>query len=254
VLVDAAKAAEYRGYRETNIALVRDTFDEVLAVSERTREVLAHRGIPRERIAVSPIGTAHAERFHAAPRVRDFPVEGPLHIAFLGYMRADKGFHFLLHALSELPESWSRRLALTVAAPAHDKGAIEWLRSMAHRFAEVTLHDGYTHTTLPRVLEGVHLGVVPPLWEDNLPQVAIEMVAHGVPILTSSRGGAKELAPGREGFTFAAGDAAAFRRRLGAILHREIPLARFWDGKLRVLSMEEHLADLLTHYRVPVTT
>jgi glycosyltransferase involved in cell wall biosynthesis len=249
VLVDDRKAADYRGYREANIALVREVFDKVLAVSERTREVLTHRGIPRDRIAVSYIGTAHATLAHAATRVTDFPDKGPLNLAFLGYMRADKGFYFLLHALSQLPESWCRRLALTVAAPAHDKGAIEWLRSMAYRFAAVTLHDGYTHATLRRVLEGVHLGVVPPLWEDNLPQVAIEMVAHGVPILTSSRGGAREVAPGREGFTFAAGDAASFRRRLGAILHREVPLGHFWEGPLRLVSMEEHLRDLLAHYR-----
>lgn len=252
ILVDEGKAADYRGYRETNIALVRDVFDEILAVSERTREVLAHRGIPRERIAVSYIGTAHAARANAARRVTDFPEEGPLHLAYLGYMRADKGFYFLLHALGTLPESWCRRIALTVAAPAHDHGAVEWLRSMAHRFAAITLHDGYTHATLPRVLEGVHLGVVPPLWEDNLPQVAIEMVAHGVPILTSSRGGAREIAAEREDFTFAAGDAASFRRRLGAILHRKVPLDRFWEGPLRLVSIEEHLRDLLTHYRASV--
>jgi hypothetical protein len=49
---------------------------------------------------------------------------------------------------------------------------------MAHRFRAITLHDGYTHAGLDRVLEGVQLGIVPPIWEDNLPQVAIEMVSR----------------------------------------------------------------------------
>ena len=42
-------------------------------------------------------------------------------------------------------------------------------------------------------MEDVNLGIVPPLWEDNLPQVAIEMISNGIPVLTSMNGGAKEL-------------------------------------------------------------
>ena len=250
VLVDAGKAAKYRHYRETNAALVAEVFDRVLAVSERTKRVLERRGMPEEKLAVSYIGTAHAARFAIAMPVRAFG-PGPLHLAYLGYMRADKGFYFLLHVLGTLPESWARRIALTIAAPLHDRGAVEWLRSMAHRFAAITLHDGYTHATLDRVLAGVHLGIVPPLWEDNLPQVAIELVARGIPILTSDRGGAHEIAPGagREAFTFAAGSAEALRRRLHDILTGRVPLARFWEGPIRLLSMEEHLRDLMAHYQ-----
>ena len=36
-------------------------------------------------------------------------------------------------------------------------------------------------------------GVVPVLWHDNLPQVAIEMHARHIPLLTSDMGGAQEL-------------------------------------------------------------
>jgi glycosyltransferase involved in cell wall biosynthesis len=245
VLVDERKAADYRRYRETNIALAAEVFDRVLAVSARTKEVLAARGVPRGKIAVSYIGTAHAARFAAARRVTQ--AGDPLHIAFLGYMRADKGFYFLMHALSQMPESWTQRLALTVAAPLHDHGSVEWLRSMAHRFRAITLHDGYTHAALDRILEGVHLGIVPPLWEDNLPQVAIEMVSRGVPILTSDRGGASEIAR-QPAFTFRAGSIESFHQKLHDILTRRVALARFWDNGVHLLSMEEHLEELMRHY------
>jgi hypothetical protein len=82
VLVDEARAREYRTYRETNIALAAGVFDRVLAVSGRTGRVLAGRGVPAERIAVSYIGTAQAARFAAARRVME--AGDPLHLACLG--------------------------------------------------------------------------------------------------------------------------------------------------------------------------
>jgi hypothetical protein len=42
-------------------------------------------------------------------------------------------------------------------------------------------------------MKNVNLGIVPPQWEDNLPQVTIEMIANGIPALTSNKGGAHEL-------------------------------------------------------------
>jgi glycosyltransferase involved in cell wall biosynthesis len=245
VLVDERKATEYRRYRETNIAIAGEVFDRVLAVSARTAEVLAARGVPRDRLAVSYIGTAHAARFAKAKRVTQ--AGDPLHIAYLGYMRADKGFYFLMHALAQMPDSWTQRLALTIAAPLHDGGSVEWLRSMAHRFRAITLHDGYTHAGLDRVLEGVQLGIVPPMWEDNLPQVAIEMVSRGIPLLTSDRGGASEIAR-QPAFTFRAGSIESFHARLHDIMTRRVPLAKFWENEVRLFSMEDHLRELMTHY------
>jgi glycosyltransferase involved in cell wall biosynthesis len=244
VLTDEHKARDYARYREENITLCAEVFDRVLAVSERTRDVLARRGVPQEKLAVCYIGTAHAGRFQHARRITK--AGDPLHIGYLGYMRRDKGFYFLLEALKSLPESWSSRLRVTIAAPVHDHNAVECLKAIAYRFRAITVHDGYTHATLDRVLCGVELGIVPPLWEDNLPQVAIEMVARGIPILTSDRGGAREIAR-QEGFTFAAGSVEAFRHRLHDIMTGRLPLAQFWDGPIRLLSMQEHLQDLMLH-------
>jgi glycosyltransferase involved in cell wall biosynthesis len=245
VLIDPQKAAEYAHYRQVNIALCEDVFDRVLAVSARTRDVLAHHGVPSARLAVSYIGTAQAARCRTARRITS--AEPGLHLGYLGYMRQDKGFYFLLEALETLPVSLAGRLSVTIAARIWDQGAVHRLRSIAHRFRAITLYDGYTHATLDQVLEGVNLGIVPPLWEDNLPQVAIEMAARGIPLLTSDRGGAQEIA-GQPDFSFTAGSAHAFHRRLHDIATGRLPLARFWDRPARLLSMEEHLVDLMTHY------
>lgn len=246
LLIQAAdRARDYAAYRETNIALAREVFDRVLAVSDRTRQVLAERGIPVERIAVCRIGTAHHGHFLRARRIAS--VKGGLHLGYLGYMRADKGFYFFLAVLEALPEYWAEETSVTIAAPIADGHAVERLRAIAHRFRSIIIYNGYTHASLDRVLDGVNLGVVPPLWEDNLPQVAMEMVSRGIPILTSDRGGAQEIA-GQPDFTFRAGDWQDFILRLRAIATGRVPLARFWETPPRLLSMEEHVAELETLY------
>ncbi len=80
---------------------------------------------------------------------------------------------------------------------------------------------------LHNILTGVNLGVIPALWEDNLPQVAIEMVAFGVPILSSSAGGASELTRS-DAFRFNVGDTEDFLKKIYAIVDQEVSLDEFW--------------------------
>jgi glycosyltransferase involved in cell wall biosynthesis len=122
------------------------------------------------------------------------------------------------------------------------------LLALRGRLGELRYFDGYTHATLDAVLAGVNLGVVPVLWEDNLPQIAIEMVARGIPILTADRGGASEIA-NSPAFTFPAGDHGAMTDRLRRIADGTIDMDAFWATRPRLFSMTEHLADLERHYR-----
>lgn len=245
VVTSDAKALVYRRYREANIRLAGEVFDKILSVSERTRQVLIERGVPASAIETSYIGTAHYARSQTATRITGI---GPgVHLAYLGYMRADKGFYFFLDALETLSDEVAARLSLTVAAPVHDNGAVPRLRGMSHRFRAITVFDGYTHKTLDAVLAGVNLGVVPVLWEDNLPQVAIEMVSRGIPLLVADRGGASEIAD-NPAFVFRSGSEDAFRARLGALIEGTVPLGEFWRHEPRLFSMAQHVDDLMRHY------
>ena len=162
-----------------------------------------------------------------------------LRLAYLGYMRRDKGFYFYLNALRKMPPGLARRLSLVFAAQVVDEHAYSLVRRMAHRFAGVTFYDGYTHAQLPEVLAGVDLGVVPVLWEDNLPQVAIECVAHGVPVLTSDRGGARELLD-CPALVFKAGSRADLYARLRAVLDDPDLLQSAVAGRMRLYTPDEH--------------
>lgn len=241
-----ASAASYARFRQSNIALFADVFDEVLAVSARTRQVMIDRGVSPANVAVSYIGTAHKGAYLASTRIRDI---GPgLHLGYIGYMGTDKGFNFLLECLEGVPDDVAAGMTVTIAARNTFPDRRVRMEKLGGRFRQLRYFDGYTHANLDAVLSGVNLGLIPVLWEDNLPQTAIELVSRGIPILTSDRGGAQEIAENRD-FIFEAGRHADLIDRLCRIARRELDLARFWTKEMRVFSMDEHLQDIMRHYR-----
>lgn len=239
-------APAYAAFRESNIALFADVFDQVLAVSKRTGQVIVDRGVPAAKVAVSYIGTAHKATYLTSTKITD--IGAGLHLGYIGYMGTDKGFNFLLDCLEQVPADVAAQMTVTIAAKNTFPARHSRMEAIGARYKALRYFDGYTHANLDHVLSGVNLGLIPVLWEDNLPQTAIELVSRGIPILTSDRGGAQEIAENAR-FIFEAGNADAMVDRLCRISRRELGLDAFWTGEKRVFSMDEHLADLMRYYR-----
>jgi glycosyltransferase involved in cell wall biosynthesis len=242
VLLDADTAARFAERRRLFVGAINAHADHFLAVSRRVAELATGFGIDHAKVRTLYIGTRFGDR-HTAARDeslgRRWLNGGALRLAYLGYMRRDKGFYFYLRALRKMPPGLARRLSLVFAAQVVDEHAHNLIKRMAHRFAGVTYYDGYTHAQVPEILAGVDLGVVPVLWEDNLPQVAIECVAHGVPVLTSDRGGARELLD-CPALVFRAGSRADLYARLRAVLDDPELLHSAVAGRMRLYTPDEH--------------
>ena len=172
---------------------------------------------------------------------------GIFHICYLGYMREMKGFYFLLDALEAMPESMSRKLSVTIAARKTDSDAEKRISDLEGKYAEVVFYDGYSHENLPEILKGVNLGIVPPLWEDNLPQVAIEMQAAGISVLCSNMGGAKEIV-NSESFVFEAGNIPDFIHKLQRIMDDQTMVEDYWKNASHLTKMDEHIEELRKFY------
>lgn len=238
-------AASFARFRQTNIALFDTVFDHVLAVSARTAKVIIDRGVSAEKVSVSYIGTAHKQNYLNSSKIVDLG-EG-LHLGYIGYMGTDKGFNFLLECLERMPAELARTVAVTIAARNTFPERRARMERLAPRLRALHYYDGYTHDNLDTVLSGVNIGLIPVLWEDNLPQTAIELVSRGIPILTSDRGGAQEIADNSD-FVFQAGRHDDFLDRIYRISNGNLPLSAFWQGEMRVFSMEEHVRGLMAYY------
>lgn len=240
---DDAAARRFAGRRAGMVAAINAHADAVLCVSDRVRVLAAAHGIAPALLATTRIGTPEAARFdRTAPRPL-LDSQGHVRLAYLGYMRRDKGFFFLLDALAALPDAVAARVHLTVAARPGPNDAMARLAGLRARLAGLSHVPGYTHAELDGILARVSLGVVPVLWEDNLPQVALEMHLRGIPLLTSDLGGARELG-NCPALVFRAGDVAGFGERLAAALDGGIDLGAYWQGARAPETMAAHLAVL----------
>lgn len=228
-------------YEKQNVSYINKYIDSVLAVSSRVRDIAIRKGVNPQKIIIRYIGTQVAKN-QLVYQKNNFD-GNILNICYLGYMRSMKGFYFLLDALENMPLNISSKIGVVIASPNTDKNACERIYNLKTKFASVTYYDGFSHDELDELLNNIHLGIVPPLWEDNLPQVAIEMKAKGVAVLASDLGGAKELSTAPE-FVFRAGDREDFYLKLERLIKIPSLFDRYWECQMKLMTMDEHFKQL----------
>ena len=248
-LFHAEAALAFAQRRARMVGQINAHCDAVLCVSDRVRQIALTHGIHASRTTTLRIGSREAaEWHHTRPRPAFLLEDGTLSLAYLGYMRRDKGFYFLMRALAALPPEMAARLRLTIAAGRGEADAMAAMEALRPKLAELRHVDGYSHDDLNDLLRDVTLGIVPPIWEDNLPQVAIEMHARHIPLLTSDRGGAQELGHCPD-LVFRADDVPSFRAALGRVLDGSVTPAHYWAQARPPVDLPSHLNALLSIYR-----
>ena len=243
----------YKEFRRLNIAFINRYVDKILAVSQRVADLATGYGIRPDLLEVAYIGTDYAGIKPFAPAFK--PEDSSCFtLAFLGYARAAKGFFFLLSALEQLPDEMSAQINLRFAARyIYDAVPPQRLQKLRQRFHRLEISDGYRRGELPKLLTDVDLGVVPVIWEDNLPQVAIEMAACGVAVLASDFGGASELSSSPY-FRFRGNDTADFIAHLSYIFNHRDVLAEYHRMRRPLTTMSRHISQLAESYRPDVRT
>ncbi len=249
-------APVYRQRRQDILGLMNRHLDVALSVSGRTTEIYTAYGLDPGLVLTRSIGSKAAE-FGPPDRNPAVYNGGRLRIAYLGESRRDKGFFFLLDELRRLPTQDLRRLDLVVACRVTDPAELRMaesrkgrLLSLAQSLGGLIYHPGYTHANLPGILEGVHLGIVPALWEDNLPQVALELLGCRVPVLCSDRGGAQEFVR-HPAFIFDPGKEGDFRSKVRTIRENPGLLDEFWRVARLPKTVEQHVGELVQIYGPP---
>jgi len=236
-------------YRRDKPTYLLNTFvDRIIAVSNQAKDVITAMGVKEELIAVSYIGTMHYERFMKGPWRIAKNNAAELSICYMGYMRRDKGFSFLVETLEKMPLYLSKKIRVKIIAPVTDQHAFQRLKDISPKYAHLEVINGYQHDELDSLLEDCDVGIVPVLWQDNLPQIAIEIVSRGVPIITSHLGGAKELGGNNEEFIFLAGAHRGLIRKISGLISGEIQLSSYWKKASSLVNMQEHVDELLSLY------
>lgn len=232
--------------RKAYVDTLNTCFDSILCVSERVREIARGFGVREELLGTDYIGTSMSDTYRRAKFPQKLPERGIV-LTYLGYANFDKGFFFLLNALEKLPPEVCKNVNVQLAARGCVGKVAQRARKKLRNFGRVLLSNGYRRDDLHTLLARTDIGLVPQIWEDCLPQTALEMHCHGIPLFCSDRGGAKELAGCRD-FVFRAGDDKDFVEKLARILRGETPLAHYWDKAKTPQSIDEHVKTLVQRY------
>lgn len=239
----------YQDYFEKNKEYFNKYIDKMIAVSNRTKEVLISHGYLHEKIVVVYVGTDIAKRGTAMKSNCSRSREEPLKIVYLGYPRKDKGFYFFVDALEAMNQSIGQRIKVTVVARGIAEIVMERLNALEGKLNGLKIFNGYKdYDNLHQILSSQNLGIVPVMWEDNLPRVAIEQIAMGVPILTSDLGGASELFGRNPKFVFEAGNIKDFIEKLSGIMDNPDYTDEFWNTVKPLITMEEHAKEISLLY------
>lgn len=242
----SCQSSLFYSFRNKNIEYINKYIDNILCVSRRVKEICANMGISKTKLHVLYIGTNFAKTQSLSNK---FDInKDPFSVAYIGYMRHDKGFYFFLNSLAHMDNKLSRRIKVVVAAHNEDDEALATLMKLKPKFTSIKYYDGYTHNNINSILQDVQLGVVPVMWEDNLPQVAMELKAMGIPVLASDRGGASELSSAAE-FKFKAGDTNDFCNKIEMLSNNRNLLKKYYDQQLVLDTVEGHCQKLLAFYR-----
>lgn len=239
---------DYKLFREKNIEYLNKYVDDILCVSKRVAEIAIKYGINKDKCHVSYIGTKFANDLKRQDDIDIY--SDTFNLIYLGYMNTMKGFDFLIKAFSKIDKNVAKKINLTLVCrnnPSYDINSI--IEKLKKKFNTVVYIDGYNHGSLPEILHGQHLGVIPVVWEDNLPQVSIEITSFGVPILSSNLGGASELCSDPD-FKFVGSSVSDFNYKLTNIVNNRQKLLNFWEKYNKPTTMKEHMKELYGYYNI----
>lgn len=130
-----------------------------------------------------------------APKHRRAP-GAPPRVGFLGRMHASKGINLIIDVFAGLPPTAA---SLSMAGDLQDSGIAERLASL-----EATHDARYIGFTDPaKFFREIDVLLAPSVWHEPFGRITIEAFAHGVPVITTDRGGLPDIVTaGETGWVF----------------------------------------------------
>ncbi len=194
----ARDLAAAKSHVQRFIAPSRFLHDRFVAAGfEPASVVHADYGFP----AIDPIGAREATR-------------SPVRVGFVGTLSDYKG----VEVFAEAAAAASGPLICSVHGPlTWFPDVTERLRAIEARCESLTLAGPFTPDAKASIYAQLDLLVVPSLWWENSPLTIHEAWQHGVPVLTSDRGGMGELVAHGGGETFPVGDVDALAAALSSV-------------------------------------
>jgi len=249
------KIEEFIARTERSRKILNRSVDRILAVSKRVEEIFLSCGAPAEKIRVVRIGSRAAEfnwKMTGIRKTRDVSVHEKITFAFFGSLLVRKGVHVVLEAAERL-ERFKDEFVVEVYGGGlrepYRKRLIDILRRSPFLQQIVVFKNQYHQNDMPALLRGIDIAIIPPVWEDNGPQTAMEVLGGGVPVIGSRIGGIPDLVIDQSnGLLFQAGDPADLAGAMQKVLCDKGLISRLRQGIDKPFTMAHHASELQNIY------
>ena len=206
--------------------------DAVVSVSQHTLDAHLKRGF-FQNVHRTVIPNIYPVERNAAPQPPAREHDPAVVFGFIGRIEEPKGIETVLAAVGRLEQpNWKLRVAGT--------GLDAYVRMVKAKFRDPRI-EWMGFTDAARFYAGVDVVIIPSLWADPLPYVAVESLHTGKRMICASSGGIPEIArlsPAAE--FFPAGDSTALSERMNEAMAQPQAPPRVDSAKLSVFS-EAHV-------------
>ena len=220
--------------------------EKVFVPTRFLQALLDKRGISGERIRVLPYGL-RLEGYSRRTRRR---IDGPLVLGFIGTLQPHKGVHVLLDAVRRLPAASPIELRIYGSPPADEEPYSLELQTTSSGDKRIKFLGTFDNRRIAQVLDGIDVLVVPSLWHENMPLVALSAQAAACPLIASDVGGLAEVVVHENnGLLFAPGSSSELAELIMRVLNEKDLLSGLSSRAARPLDMECYVDELESEYR-----
>ena len=209
----------------------------VLPVSTRVQEIYINSGI-NAKYKVMHIGNISAENFDNVNITKS--TDKFINLVFLGRLSYYKGVKPLLFIADRVNKD-----KIKIHFWGYAGESSESLKTHG-----IVNHGKYNQMQLSKILSSMDVGLVLPIWEDNGPQVVMEMLNNKLPVIATSMGGITDFVNDNNGYLFNPYSNDGLEKAVDFI--NNLTSDKVFNMKTmisRTLSPKEHCLELLNVYQ-----
>jgi teichuronic acid biosynthesis glycosyltransferase TuaC len=195
----------------------------VSAVSVELADRIAALGIERSKISLAPNGI-DLERFRpdgpSPPSLGSSALPSGKTLICVARLSQEKGLHVLMEALAILQKTNRCDFTTVLLGDGPERSALEARVAASGLGAKVRFAGEVDHNEVPAWMRGAH-GFCLPSFREGTPNVVIEALASGLPVVATRVGGTPLLVNAGNGLLVEPGQAPALAEALAGMMGRE---------------------------------
>jgi glycosyltransferase involved in cell wall biosynthesis len=156
--------------------------DLLIAVSRQVKEVFVNNGVVKD-IIVNHIGNITARPNYFKKKYLSVPQK--IRFGFIGAFSSHKGADLIIESVNKLNNFENGNKFEFVIWGRLDDKYVDLLK--AH--PKINYLGKYKQEQLQSIMQDIDICIVPPVWYDNAPQVVMESINLGVPVIGANIGG-----------------------------------------------------------------